>query len=277
MGICNKVAGVLAPIILGAILFSTKDNLTEEIETLVGPEKIAALNELAQRVIDPYLVMMAILIILSIMIFFSSLPEIDADAEDEVVAKSNVNKTSIFQFPHVFLGTLALFFYVGVEVIAGDTVISYAASQGIPLANATIFTSLTLGAMIIGYVVGIFTIPKYITQEKALKISAILGIIFGLGAIFTEGFVSVLCISLLGLANALVWPALWPMSLAGLGRFTKVGSSLLIMAIAGGAVIPPVYGYLADIVDPQQAYWIVIPCYLYVLYFAISGHKLRKA
>ncbi len=278
MGICNKVAGVLAPIILGAILFSTKDNLTEEIETLVGAEKIAALNELAQRVIDPYLVMMAILIILSIMIFFSSLPEIDADAEDEVVAKSNVNKTSIFQFPHVFLGTLALFLYVGVEVIAGDTVINYAyESHGIPLANATIFTSLTLGAMIVGYVIGIFTIPKFITQEKALKISAILGIILGLGAIYTTGFVSVLCISLLGLANALVWPALWPMSLAGLGRFTKVGSSFLIMAIAGGAVLPPVYGYLADIVNPQQAYWIVIPCYLFILYFAISGHKIRKA
>ncbi len=277
MGICNKVAGVLAPIILGAILFSTGDNLTQEIEALTGIEKAAALDELAERVIDPYLVMMVILILLSIWIFFSSLPEVDADAEDETLAKANLNKTSIFQFPHVFLGTLALFFYVGVEVIAGDTVISYAAQVGIPLANATIFTSLTLGAMIVGYVVGIFTIPKYISQEKALKISAILGIILGLGAIFTQGFVSVLCISLLGLANALVWPAIWPMALAGLGRFTKVGSSFLIMAIAGGAVLPPVYGYLADVVNPQQAYWIVIPCYLYILYFAVSGHKVRTA
>ncbi len=158
----------------------------------------------------------------------------------------------------------------------GDTVISYAASQGIPLIDAKVFTSYTLGAMIIGYIIGISTIPKYISQEKALRISAIIGIIFGLGAIFSEGFVSVLFISLLGLGNAMVWPAIWPMAIAGLGRFTKIGSSFLIMAIAGGAVLPPLYGYLADIVNPQNAYWIVIPCYAYILFFASKGYKLRS-
>ncbi|MFD2517340.1 sugar MFS transporter [Salinimicrobium flavum] len=277
MGICNKVAGVLAPIVLGAILFSSADNIGETIEALSGVEKSAALDELAQRVIDPYLVMMAILIILAGLVYFSSLPEVDADAEDEELAKSNLNKTSIFQFPHIFLGTLALFLYVGVEVIAGDTIITYAnESHGIPLVDAKFFASITLSAMIIGYVVGIFTIPRFITQENALKTSAILGLVFGLVAIYTDGFVSVLSIALLGLANALVWPAIWPMALAGLGRFTKIGSSFLIMAIAGGALIPPVYGYLADILDPQQAYWILIPCYLYILFFAVKGYKIKS-
>ena len=278
MGICNKVAGVLAPIVLGAILFSSSDNLTETVQNLTGAEKAAALDALAQRVVEPYLIMTGILILLGILIYFSSLPEVDADAEDETLAKTNINKTSIFQFPHVFLGTLALFLYVGVEVIAGDTVISYAnEAHGIPLSTAKFFTSITLGAMIVGYVIGIFTIPKYIKQEKALQVSAILGLVFGVAAIFTEGGVSVLFISLLGLANALVWPAIWPLALAGLGRFTKIGSSFLIMAIAGGAIVPPIYGYLADIIDPQQAYWILIPCYLYILYFATKGYKIRKA
>ncbi|GAB2762354.1 sugar MFS transporter [Salinimicrobium soli] len=277
MGICNKVAGVLAPIILGAVLFSSSEDPGEAIAALAGEEKIAALNELAERVIDPYLVMMGVLILLALMIYFSALPEVDADAEDEAVAKSNLNKTSIFQFPHVFLGTLALFLYVGVEVIAGDTIISYAnQAHGIPLNDAKFFASITLAAMIVGYVIGIFTIPKFVKQETALKISAILGIVFGLLAIFTNGFVSVFCISLLGLANAMVWPAIWPMALAGLGRFTKIGSSFLIMAIAGGAVIPPLYGYLVDIVNPQQAYWILIPCYLYIFYFATKGYKVRS-
>lgn len=276
MGISNKVAGVLAPIVLGAILFSSSENLVETIDALSGAEKIAALDSLAQRVINPYLVMTGVLILLGVLVYFSSLPEVDADAEDETLAKTNLNKTSIFQFPHVFLGTLALFLYVGVEVIAGDTVINYAhESQGISLANAKFFTSITLGAMIVGYVIGIFTIPKYIKQENALKVSAILGLVFGLAAIYTEGSISVLFISLLGLANALVWPAIWPMALAGLGRFTKIGSSFLIMAIAGGAIIPPVYGYLADIIDPQKAYWILIPCYLYILFFATKGYKIR--
>lgn len=277
MGICNKVAGAMAPIILGAFLFSSSENIGETINGLAGAEKITALNELAERVINPYLVMVGILILLAVMVYFSSLPEVDADAEDEDVAKSNVNKTSIFQFPHLFLGTFALFLYVGVEVLAGDTVISYAASEGIPLSSATIFTTLTLGAMIVGYVIGIFTIPKYITQENALKTSAILGLVFGCIAIFTDGFISVLSISLLGIANALVWPAIWPMALAGLGRFTKVGSSFLIMAIAGGAVIPPVYGYLADNWNSQQAYWILIPCYLYILFFATKGYKVKSS
>lgn len=277
MGICNKVAGVLAPIVLGAVLFSSSENFADKIAALDGAEEIAALNELAQRVINPYLIMMAVLIVLAVMVWLSSLPEVDADAEDEELAKTNLTKTSIFQFPHVFLGTLALFLYVGVEVIAGDTVISYAnEAHDIPLNEAKFFTSITLGAMIVGYIIGIFTIPRYIKQENALKVSAILGLLFGVLAIFSEGFISVLFISLLGLANAMVWPAIWPMALAGLGRFTKIGSSFLIMAIAGGAIIPPLYGALADAVDSQQAYWILIPCYLYILYFATKGYKVKS-
>jgi fucose permease len=130
--------------------------------------------------------------------------------------------------------------------------------------------------MLVGYVIGILCIPKYLSQEKALKISAIIGLVLGLAAIFTDGFISVLCISLLGIANALVWPAIWPMSISGLGRFTKVGSSFLIMAIAGGAIMPLVYGYFADLSSPQQAYWVVIPCYLFILFFATSGYKIRR-
>ncbi len=276
MGICNKVAGVLAPIVLGAILFTSGDNLIDTVEMLQGAEKAAALDELAQRVVNPYLVMTAVLILLGALVYFSSLPDVDADAEDEELAKTNLNKKSIFQFPHLFLGTFALFLYVGVEVIAGDTIISYAnEAHGIPLSEAKFFASFTLGAMIVGYVIGIFTIPKYISQEKALKVSAILGLVFGVAAIYGNALISVSAIALLGLANALVWPAIWPMALAGLGRFTKVGSSFLIMAIAGGAILPPLYGYFADW-DPQQAYWILIPSYLYILYFATIGYKTGR-
>ncbi|TVZ26634.1 glucose/galactose transporter [Gillisia sp. Hel_I_86] len=275
MGICNKIAGAIAPIILGAIALKDVDALVENLKVMPAAQKIAELDLLSERVIVPYLIMMGVLIILAIMIYFSSLPEIDTEQEDEELAHTNSKKTSIFQFPHLLLGALALFLYVGVEVIAGDTVISYGVAQGISFVNAKFFTTYTLIAMLVGYIIGIVTIPKYLSQEKALKISAIIGIIFGLGAIFSDGFVSVLFISLLGLGNALVWPAIWPMSIAGLGRFTKIGSSFLIMAIAGGAIMPLVYGYFADLSSPQQAYWVVIPCYLFILYFATSGYKIR--
>lgn len=276
MGICNKVAGAIAPIILGAIALKDVDALVENLKVMPVAQKIAELDLLSERVIFPYLIMMAVLIVLAIMIYFSTLPEVDTDQEDEVLAQTNINKKSIFHFPHLLLGAIALFLYVGVEVIAGDTVISYGAAQGIPFVTAKFFTTYTLIAMIVGYIIGILTIPKYISQEKALKVSAVIGLALGLGAIFSDGFISVLCISLLGLANALVWPAIWPLAIAGLGRFTKIGSSLLIMAIAGGAIMPLIYGYFADLSSPQQAYWVVIPCYLFILFFATSGYKIRR-
>lgn len=275
MGICNKVAGALAPVVLGAIALKNADELVERLETMNAAQRATELNELATRVIDPYLIIAAVLVLLAVTIYYSSLPEIDTDSEDESVAKANVNKKSVMQFPHLLLGTLAMFFYIGVEVIAGDTVISYGMSLGFDSVTAKFFTTYTLIAMIIGYFIGIVTIPKYLSQQKALVISAVLGIIFSLGAILTDGFVSVLLIALLGLANALVFPAIWPLALEGLGRFTKLGSSFLIMAIAGGAILPLIYGYLADRIDPQQAYWVVVPCYLYVLFFAVKGHKVR--
>ena len=276
MGICNKVAGALAPIILGAIALQNIDSLISRLDSMETAQRIAELDALSARVITPYIIMTTVLVSLAIMIFYSSLPELQEEKEGEIRVNTNESKTNIFQFPHLLLGTLAMFLYIGVEVIAGDTVISYGLEQGISAVNAKFFTTYTLIAMIVGYLVGIVTIPRYINQAKALKISGILGIILGLSAIHTSGFISVLFISLLGLANALVFPAIWPLALAGLGKFTKIGSSFLIMALSGGAILPLVYGWVADLVDPKQAYWIVIPCYIFILFFSTNGYKIGK-
>jgi fucose permease len=165
---------------------------------------------------------------------------------------------------------------VGAEVIAGDTIISYGSSQGIPLDTAKFFTTCTLIAMIIGYVIGIICIPKYFSQEKALRMCAIAGVLFSLIAIFTHGYTSVFMIALLGLANSLMWPAIWPLAINGLGRFTKIGSSLLIMGIAGGALLPLLYGWLTDQFNSQQAYWILVPCYLFILYYGNRGYRVGR-
>ncbi|MBC7628474.1 sugar MFS transporter [Ferruginibacter sp.] len=276
MGICNKVAGAIAPIVLGAITLKNVDVLKQQLLTMPAAEKAVQLNELASRVILPYICIIVVLIILAIAINFSHLPEIDTEHEDEAVAKANSNKTSVFDFPHLMLGVLTLFLYVGAEVLAGDTIISYGASQGIPLSTAKFFTTCTLVAMIAGYIVGIITIPKYLKQGTALKFSAIIGVVFSIIAILTSGYTSVLFIALLGLANSLMWPAIWPLAIADLGRFTKIGSSFLIMAIAGGAILPLIYGRLADVLNPQHAYFILIPIYLFILYYATIGSKIRK-
>lgn len=276
MGICNKVAGAIAPILLGAVTLKDADGVTARIANMNLAEKALELDALAHKVIFPYVAIIAVLVVLSILVYLSNLPEIDTDKEDDDVALANISKTSIIQFPHLLLGVLTLFLYVGVEVMAGDTVISYGSSQGIALSTAKFFTTYTLISMIVGYIIGILCIPKYFSQQTALKVSAILGVVLGIAAILTEGYLSVLFISLLGLANSLMWPAIWPLAIAGLGRFTKTGASLLIMGIAGGAIIPLLYGYLADAVNPQQAYWIMIPCYLFIWYYAVSGHKVGK-
>jgi len=276
MGICNKVAGVIAPIVLGSVVLKDADALVKRIKGLNAAQTAIELNALASKVILPYIVILVSLIILAFLVYFSSLPAIDTDHEDENLAIANVNKKSIVQFPHLLLGVLTLFFYVGVEVMAGDTIIRYGASQGIALSTAKFFTSCTLACMIAGYIIGIATIPRYIKQDKALKFSAILGVIFSIAAVFTTGYTSVLFIALLGLANSLMWPSIWPLAIADLGRFTKIGSSLLIMGIAGGALIPLLYGYLTDLLNSRIAYSILIPCYLFIWYFAATGHKIRR-
>jgi len=276
MGICNKFAGALAPIILGAVTLKDADGLTARIATMTDMERAAELNVLASKVIVPYVIIIAVLSLLAILLYYSGLPEVDTDHEDEEVAAKNSSKTSIFQFPHLILGAVTLFLYVGAEVLAGDSIIAYGSSQGIALTTAKFFTTCTLIAMIVGYIVGIICIPKYFTQEKALRVSAIVGLVFSLAAIFTHGYISVLFIALLGLANALMWPAMWPLALEGLGRFTKIGSSFLIMAIAGGALIPLLYGWLADEFSPRQAYWILIPSYIVIWWYSVYGHKIRS-
>ena len=276
MGICNKVAGAIAPIALGAVTLKDADALTERLKTMDVAQKAVELNELASRVILPYVLIIVVLIILAGLIYISSLPEINTDEEDETVAAANSRKTSVFQFPHLMLGVLTMFLYVGVEVIAGDTIISYGSSQGIALSTAKFFTSFTLIAMISGYIIGIAVIPRYIRQETALKISAILGVILSIAAISTHGYTSVLCIAMLGLANSLMWPSIFPLAIADLGRFTKIGSSLLIMGISGGAILPLVYGHLADLSSPRDAYWIMIPAYLFIWYYSQYGNKIRS-
>ena len=298
MGIANKFAGAIAPIILASIILKDSKILEEKLaQAADAATRVVLLDELAGRVIMPYVVMTIILILLGMLLKFAHLPEVDTDSEDEASGETNAKKTSVWQFPHLMLGVIALFFYVGVEVIAGDSIIRYGQSIGIAMDSAKFYTSLTLFGMIIGYIAGIAFIPKYISQVTALKVSTILGVLFSLGAIFTPAHivftmpfidimtfqsiqlalpVTVLFVALLGLANALVWPAMWPLTITGLGRFTKTGSALLVMAIAGGALLPLLYGKLAVSFSTQSAYWICVPSYLIVMYYAFIGHKAGK-
>ena len=297
MGICNKLAGAIAPLILAYFIFSDGDAFIKSLEGLNLSARAAALDGLAARVISPYIVMTIVLFLLGLLIRFAPLPSVEDEEESPDEQAVTAGKKSILQFPHLILGAIALFFYVGIEVIAGDTIIRYGMALNIPIESSKYFTSLVLVAMVIGYIIGIILIPKILSQRNLLAVSAISGIVFILLAIFTPPsalirfpFIdlmtlksvelilpySVLFVALLGISNAIVWPAIWPLAIHGLGKFMKTGSALLIMSIAGGALMPLIWGYLADTVGAQQAYWVGVPCYLFILYFAIHGYKVKK-
>ncbi|MBD0368241.1 MAG: sugar MFS transporter [Flavisolibacter sp.] len=278
MGICNKVAGMLSPVILGALVLKNATAIEKGITTTTDAlQRNQLLNELASRVIPPYIIMAAVLLLLVFMIRKSKLPEIDESKEG--AENETTDKTSVFQFPHLMLGVLCLFLYVGVEVMAGDAIGTYGKSMGMPLDQTKYFTTFTLFAMLAGYVAGIFTIPKIISQQRALSISAVLGVIFTICVFATTGYTAITFIALLGLANALMWPAIFPLAIDGLGRFTKIGSALLIMGIAGGALMPLLYSTLKDKVhlSNQMSFLVcMLPSYLYIIYYSVYGYRAGK-
>lgn len=286
MGICNKAAGILAPLLFAAVILRTTDNaLFKQIPLLSPAERQVVLDELIRRVMVPYACVGTVLVGLGLFVRFSPLPEINTEEESVELAQANSSKTSILQFPHLVFGAIAIFLHVGTQIIAIDTIIGYAGSMDIQLMEAKVFPSYTLAATIFGYILGIILIPKFISQLNTLRICTALGAIFTLLIIFTSGAVtflghsadlSIWFVVLLGFANSMVWAGIWPLALKDLGRFTKVGASLMIMGLCGNAIMPLVYGYFADTYSLKNAYWVLFPCYLYLIFYANYGFKLRK-
>lgn len=286
MGICNKGAGIIAPLLFAAVILKATDtDLFARLSSMTMGEKDAALDELIRRVIVPYACVGTVLFGLGLLVRYSPLPEINTEHESPQVASANMGKKSIFQFPHLMLGALAIFLHVGTQVIAIDTIIGYANSMNVPLMEAKAFPSYTLFATICGYILGIITIPRFVSQVNALRVCTFLGTLLTLLIIYTNGQVaflghvtdiSIWFVVLLGLANSLVWAGIWPLALDGLGKFTKLGASIMIMGLCGNAIMPLFYGYFADKFDVRHAYWVLFPCYLYLVFYATYGHRVKR-
>lgn len=287
MGICNKLAGILAPLLFAAVILrpETDKAMFEQVALMEGAAKETVLNEVIGRVVVPYGIVALILLLLGFFVRFSPLPEIDTDHEDGQVSADNAEKKSILDFPHLVLGAIAIFFHVGSQVIAVDSIVNYASHHGMAFMEAKIFPSYTLSATIIGYLLGITFIPRFISQLTALKICTLLGLSLSCCILVFEKQVillghrtdlSVWLIVLLGFANSMIWAGVWPLALNNLGRFLKTGASLLIMGLCGNAIMPLLYGYWADHHGLREAYWVLIPCYLYLIFYAFYGHAFKK-
>ncbi|MBM7123752.1 sugar MFS transporter, partial [Dyella flava] len=266
MGICNKVAGALAPLAFGALVMTGIDAFLDQVAKITaGPARDALLNDFAARVFWPYMSLAGLLVVLAIWILMSSLPEIKpsgANSERSIGHRQG----GIFSFPHLWLGVLCLFLYVGVEVMAGDAINTYGQGFGLPLRLTSHFTTYTMAAMLAGYLFGSVLIPRFISQQSYLALSAVLGVLFAIGAYVTHGYISVAFVAALGFANAMMWPAIFPLAIKGLGSHTELGSALLIMGIVGGALMPQVFVHLKQYINFQLAFlMVIVPCYLYIL------------
>ncbi len=259
MGICSKTFYAVASLMLA--VFMDLSNVHIE-DTIL-----------------PFYIISGVLIVMGLLYYFAPLPEVLAIGEEEDVDSSSASsyaasKTSIFQFPHLLLGVFAIFFDIGVEYIALGSINDYAAILNLPSPENYVW--LVSAGMVIGYISGVIFIPKLISQDMALLISTISGVLVTILIVLFPVGVSIYLVALLGLANALMWPAIWPLAIAELGKFTKMGSSFLVMGIIGGAFLPLLFGYVADIRSHQLAYLVCLPAYLYIMYFALSGSKIRS-
>ncbi|MES2321347.1 MAG: sugar MFS transporter [Pseudomonadota bacterium] len=289
MGMFNKGAGVVVPLVFSALILSGMDSYSDAALAALdqaGRDTLRA--ELSQRLVFPYAVMAASLLVIMVFVHFSPLRDLPAESG----AGEQVERFGVLQFPQLVLGALALFAYVGVEVIAGDTIGLY--GRSLSVAHFGVLTSYTMGFMVLGYLLGTVAIPRYLSQKNALLASAIAGLLFtagvALGSPTGTGISAallgwagvpkvpdtVMFLALLGFANALVWPSIWPLALHGLGKYTASGSALLIMGIAGGALLPMLYGRVSDASNSQSAYWVMLPCYALILFYAVKGHKMTK-
>ena len=275
MGICNKIAGILSPLILSAFVLKGINQLEDQVKNAKDFDtKEAILNQFASKVYVPYMIMAAILVLLAVWILKSALPEIKASEANSQGNADSTGKKSIFSFPHLWLGAICIFVYVGVEVMAGDAIGTYGKGFGLPTDETKYFTSFTLVAMLAGYLIGLVLIPKIKSQQVALRLSAIFGLLMTTAAFLTTGYTSVIFVALLGLANAMMWPAIFPLAISNLGKYTEKGSAILIMGIAGGAIIPKLFASLKEQYHFQTVFFVLMAiCYCYILFYAIKGYK----
>jgi len=276
MGLSNKIAGILSQRILGAIFLLDADVIVNSISKVSKAEKATILDNYILKVVNPYLLITGTLLLLAVMIFLSKLPEVNEENDGQQEA-TELPKSAVFQYPHLILGVLALFVATGCEVIPIDGIIIYSRSLGIELQEARHFAEYTLYAMLSGYLAQTILIPKYLSQHLALAVCAVLGISLSIGAYFTNGMTSVIFIILMGFAAAWLWGTIWGLAIRNLGRFTKVGSAILLMSVIGGGVFPLLFGGMIDLNPdrPQTAILILVPCYLGLLFYATRGYKLK--
>ncbi len=278
MGIANKTAGILSLILLGKIFLGQADDVISNVNNLSSLEKSTALDIYALKIVNPYIIITIILFLVAVLIYFSKLPEVDETAAANKESKEPFSpKENIFHYPYLLLGVISLFVASGCETIPIDGIILYSRSLGIPVEIGRHFSTYTLYVMLLGYLFVSILVPKFMSQSRAMQFAAAWGLIFTVASFATDGMISIYCLMLLGFSASMLWGTIWGLSIRGLGKYTKKGSAMLLMAVIGGGIFPVIFGRLLDINNlyPQNAVLLLIPCYLVILGFSSWGYRLN--
>lgn len=289
MGICNKFAGILAPIIFAAAVIHPSDKaIMDQVAagTLTGAAKDAALDQMIRNVIPPYVVLAIFLVIFGIVFYKSSIPDIDPNTQNKNSKDTGDDRKSILSYPYLVLGAIALFCHLGSQAVSVNTIMGYAQGMGLDMLQSKVFPSFTLGCIMCGYLVGVVLIPKYLSQQKALVICTVTGLVLSTLVVLVSGPVhlfgldtdaSIWFLVLLGIPNSLIYAGIWPLAIHDLGKHTSLGSSILVMGLCANAIVPLIYAWLADTTGSLRlGYWILVPCFLYMIFYAVKGCKIDK-
>ena len=277
MGICNKFAGIIAPLIFAAVVIRPEDKeimAAVEQGLLVGAAREAALNQMIKGVIAPYAVLSALLFLFGFIFYKSPIKDINPDSENRT-GDRGTDRSSLWSYPYLILGVIALFCHLGSQQISVATIIEYAQSMGHSLETAKVFPSYTLACILGGYLLGVIFIPKYITQQKALVVCTVTGLVLSVLVLLLPIRTSIWCLVLLGIPNSLIYAGIWPLAIRGLGKWTTLGSSLLVMALCGNAIVSLLYGLMIDHMSLQASYWLLLPCFIFMIFYAVWGYKIE--
>lgn len=268
----GSLGATLGPYIGAAFLLHAQDVPESTLRTYSPGQLATFLDAEAQLVKEPYLTLAAVLTVLGVTILLIKLPSL---AEDKALP---VRLTRIFQYQHTVLGALGVVCYLGAEVGIVSFLIRYAKTQQLPgltEQKAALFISLFMGLVLLGRLTGAWLLRR-IYPPRLLTGCAIGALGLVAGSLFTTGYISVYCLSAVGLFTSVMYPILFTLSISGLGEYTKTGSSLLIMSIGvGAALVPPLMGFLVDKYGFRPAFLIPLLCYGYIIFYSLGGYANR--
>lgn len=272
----NSLGTTIAPIFGTMLILTVAVKSTEEIKAL-APEELSA-YQLAEAaaVQNPYLLLAAVLFAIAAVFAVIKLPVIEAAVSTDGTASSGGERSSAWKYPHLILGAVGIFVYVGAEVSIGSFLVNFLGEKniaGMKEAEAGYYVPFYWGGAMVGRFIGAALMTR-LNPGKVLAAAAAIASVLVLITMVASGPVAMWVVLSVGLFNSIMFPSIFSLGVAGLGKHTGQGSGVLCMAIVGGALIPLVQGFFADKIGIQQAFFVPVICYLYIVYYGWKGHKI---